>query len=1182
MTPEELRKSGIDIVGDVPWGVHFCQFYETRKDLADILVPYFKAGLENNEFCMWVTADPLNVADARRAMRRAMPDFQMYVKKGQIEILPYSEWYLKDGIFDSARVLNGWVDKLNAALARGFAGLRLTGNTFWLEPANWDSFTDYEAAVDGVIGSYRMVAICTYSLEKCGAFELLDVISNHRFALIKRAGRWQTIESTRDRELRQALLKSEERYHSLFNGMNEGVALHQIVLDAKGEPIDYRFLEVNPAFEKLTGLAASAVTGKTVKEVLPGIEESWINQYGKVALTGEPVVFENYNASLDRWYEVYAYSPEKRYFITLFIDVTVRKKTQEATESMASFPTENPNPVMRIGRDGTILYANHASGTLLRAWKCQPGEPLPSPHDKLVQDAISSAQVQTEEVDFEDRVYLFTFTPVPARGYVNIYGRDVTERRRTEAALRASEKRYRSYIEVTGELGWTTNAGGEVVEDIPSFREFTGQSYEEVKGWGWSKALHPDDLEHTTQVWRNAVSAKSAYEIEYRLRRHDEVYRHFLARGVPVFTEDGPVREWVGICVDITERKEAEEALRRSEELLKQSQEIAHLGSWELDLVNNHLSWSDEVYQLFGLVPREFGATYEAFLEAVHPADRVAVDAAYSGSVKEGRDGYEIEHRIIRKSTGEIRYVYEKCQHIRDASGNIIRSVGMVHDVTERRRIEDALRETRDYLNNLLDYANAPIIVWDLSFRITLFNHAFERLTGLKAGEVIDRQLDILFPADQREESMGHIRRTAAGERWEAVEIPILRMDGEVRIVLWNSATLYEVDGKTAVATIAQGQDITERKRAEEALRDAALRYRTVADNTYNFEFWINPVGQYLYASPSCQRLYGYAPAEFMADGGLGRRVVHPDDLAVFDRHLADVEAKHSHRDIEFRILRADGALRWIAHTCQPVFDEDGRYLGVRGSNRDITERKRAEEELRLTSEELARSNAELEQFAYVASHDLQEPLRMISSYVQLLGSRYSGKLDKDADDFIHYASDGAARMQKLINDLLSYSRVGTRGKAFEAVSLELALSQALDNLKVTVKDSGAVITHDPLPSVHGDVGQLTQVFQNLIDNAIKFRGKASPQIHISVQMKGRECTCSVRDNGIGIDPEYGDRVFVLFQRLHTRREYPGTGIGLAICKRIVERHGGRIWLESKLGEGSTFCFSLPVANRSE
>lgn len=230
---------------------------------------------------------------------------------------------------------------------------------------------------------------------------------------------------------------------------------------------------------------------------------------------------------------------------------------------------------------------------------------------------------------------------------------------------------------------------------------------------------------------------------------------------------------------------------------------------------------------------------------------------------------------------------------------------------------------------------------------------------------------------------------------------------------------------------------------------------------------------------------------------------------------------------------------------------------------------------------ELARSNAELEQFAYIASHDLQEPLRMVSSYVQLLERRYRGKLGQDADEFISFAAEGALRMQRLINDLLAFSRVGTRGKNFEEINLEAVLTRALENLLVAIKENNTVITHDTLPLAYGDSGQLTQVFQNLIDNAIKFRSEVQPRIHISFRIEEGECVCSVKDNGIGIAPEFINRLFTLFQRLHTRKEYPGTGLGLAICKRIVERHGGKIWVESNLNEGATFYFRIPTTQRS-
>jgi signal transduction histidine kinase len=246
-------------------------------------------------------------------------------------------------------------------------------------------------------------------------------------------------------------------------------------------------------------------------------------------------------------------------------------------------------------------------------------------------------------------------------------------------------------------------------------------------------------------------------------------------------------------------------------------------------------------------------------------------------------------------------------------------------------------------------------------------------------------------------------------------------------------------------------------------------------------------------------------------------------------------------------------------------------------AEREVAERERAEQELAKRAEELARSNKELEEFAYVASHDLQEPLRMVSSYTQLLQRRYQDRLDDDADKFIAYAVDGATRMQRLITDLLAYSRVTTRGKAFHPIDCEQVLRDVLVNLQKAIEESGAEVSHDPLPKIIADQAQLVQLFQNLIGNSIKYRSEEPPRVHISAGPAEDGWLFCVRDNGMGIEPQYADRIFVIFQRLHAKGEYSGTGIGLAICKRIVERHGGRIWVESELGRGSTFCFTIPA-----
>ena len=261
---------------------------------------------------------------------------------------------------------------------------------------------------------------------------------------------------------------------------------------------------------------------------------------------------------------------------------------------------------------------------------------------------------------------------------------------------------------------------------------------------------------------------------------------------------------------------------------------------------------------------------------------------------------------------------------------------------------------------------------------------------------------------------------------------------------------------------------------------------------------------------------------------------------------------------------------------------EYGKRMDLIKELRDsLSELKRTKEELEQRSQDLARSNVDLQQFAYAASHDLKEPLRGVEGFTKLLARRYKGRLDENADEFIHFILEGVQRMQTLIKDLLAYSQIGTQGMQLQPMESESAVAQALSNLKTAIDEKGAVITHDALPKVTADPSQLGRLFQNLIGNAIKFRGEKTPEVHVSAERKGDHWLFSVRDNGIGIDRNSADRIFVIFQRLHKREEYEGTGIGLAICKRIVERHGGSIWVESEPGKGSTFYFTIPERQSS-
>jgi len=306
------------------------------------------------------------------------------------------------------------------------------------------------------------------------------------------------------------------------------------------------------------------------------------------------------------------------------------------------------------------------------------------------------------------------------------------------------------------------------------------------------------------------------------------------------------------------------------------------------------------------------------------------------------------------------------------------------------------------------------------------------------------------------------------------------------------------------------------------------------------------------------------------------KKLFHPEDWERATEEIAKATNEGLSYEFTDRFFRPDGSIGYLSVIGKAICGEDGKPVKLIGTVQDITERKQAEKELSYLTEELKRSNADLEQFAYSASHDLQEPLRGIEGFVKLLSKRYKGKLDAKGNEFIEFTIEGVQRMKMLIKDLLEYSQIGLKNKKFSLVDSSMPLALALANLQRSIEENKAVVTYDALPKVLADSSQLSRLFQNLIGNAIKFHGNELPKIHISAELKGEEWIFSVSDNGIGMDPKNFDRIFTVFQRLHAREKYEGTGIGLANCKKIVERHGGRIWVESEFGKGTTFYFTLP------
>jgi PAS domain S-box-containing protein len=484
----------------------------------------------------------------------------------------------------------------------------------------------------------------------------------------------------------------------------------------------------------------------------------------------------------------------------------------------------------------------------------------------------------------------------------------------------------------------------------------------------------------------------------------------------------------------------------------------------------------------------------------------------------------------------------------------------------------------RQIVDGLPEYATIPL---DPTGRVTAWDVRAERLLGLTAEEAIRSRYpdlyDPTFASTVGADPLAEAASTGAAQRegWRRRRDGRTFWSDEV-FTGWRSAS-GDLAGYVVVV-----RDATTRKRTEEELRGARATFEGILAIASDAVVCVGEDQRITFYNQGAQTIFGHQPDEVLGERlemliPPHARETHEEQVRAFGR--SGVAARRMGERGEISGLRKNGEV-FPAEASISQLDVGGTrvYTAVL---RDVTERRRTEEALAQHMRELARSNAELEQFAYVASHDLQEPLRMVASYTQLLARRYRDVLDSDAEEFIGFAVDGVRRMQALIDDLLAYSRVGTRGGEFQPTDVGRVLERVLVGLGTAIEEAEAEVSYGPMPVLSADATQLTQLFQNLIANAVKFRGDENPRVRIDAVLAGNEWQFSVKDNGIGIAPEFRERIFVIFQRLHNREEYPGTGIGLAICKKIVERHGGRIWVESEPGIGSTFWFTLPAEPES-
>ena len=713
----------------------------------------------------------------------------------------------------------------------------------------------------------------------------------------------------------------------------------------------------------------------------------------------------------------------------------------------------------------------------------------------------------------------------------------------------------------------------------PALCRLLGYSPAECLAISLDDVVHPDDLPRSRDGLRALLSGTHKSWVTERRCRHKDG-RTVWTRVTVVLARDGDGAP-LYLCSyfeDMAQELEALQALCESEERCRRALDAAQVGVFSSPVDDGVIVTANQ--QLAELLQ----CSVDELLANHTVIDWVDSDA-YAGMVASLREGGRVRSREIdvRTTTGEQRTVLLSLTLQAGAS----RLEGTVIDISDRKRVEEAL------LAALRGRVKELTCLFELS-------RVLER-PGISVEDILRETVWLLPPAFQYPEAAGARIEFGGAEfaspgfvasRWR-LRVPLEPFDepaGFVEVCYRDErppadAGPFQTEESALLKMVAQRLGhVVERRRAASRLRASEERFALAArganDGIWDWDLTTDEV----VLSPRWKSMLGYGEHELT------------DSLATWDALLRRAD-KDAVWESMSRYLAGGSdiyeAESWLRHKnghYVPVLtrgfalrrEDDGAAQRFTGTITDLTELKAMEASLHEAIGELRRSNQELEQFAYVASHDLQEPLRMVASYTQLLARRYSDKLDQDAQDFIGYAVDGATRMQELIQDLLVYSRVTTHGAPSAPVDVQAALDEALTNLETAIAESGAEVTADDLPSVQGDRTQVVQLLQNLIGNGIKFhRPEVSPHVHVSVRPdpdNGALWMFQVADDGIGIDPKHAEHVFVIFRRLHGRQEYPGTGIGLALCKRIVERHGGAIWVSPDTVQGTTVSFTLPKA----
>ena len=732
---EKLRESGIDFIGKIPWGTHFCQFYRTKQELMDVVIPYFKAGLENSEVCVWLTLDSQETTEATEALRRVVPDIERYLDKGQMEIIPCIQDYIKEVTFDPEKIRTICADKLNQVLASGYAGLRTAGDNACLEKKDWSNYVDYEGELDKIISSYPMIALCIYPLNKYDQIEVIDAVLNHQFTLVKREESWEKIESPKRKQAEEAAAKAARDWEHTFDAVPDPIA----VLDNK-----FRVVRVNKAMAARLGVTPEECVGVTCYRAIHG--------------TNKP--------------------------------------------------------------------------------------PSDCPHRQLLKDKCEHIREIREDNLGGD--FIVSVSPIfdsegKISGCIHV-ARDINERKQAEEVLIRSENKFRTLVENSPDVIARYDREKRHTHANPAASKVYERSQEEIIGKTHSElGMDPNLIKFWKRNHKKVLATGKPETMEFQYISPQGKQYYFNTRIVPEFA-DGEVVSVLAISRDITDIKKAEArlkdtldnletlvaertselekaytSLKESEAELAEAQRIAHLGSWTWNIETDKISWSDETYRIFGLSPQEFRGTYDEFLSRIFSEDQASVDK----SIKEALRGqpYDIDFRIAR-ADGEERTVHTYAEVIFNEKKKPVRMFGTVQDITERKKIEQALEESEERYRSFIHNFKGIAFKLDKDLMLEFMKGDVEEITGYKEEEIISRNLwrDLIEPDDlpmflKKAKKMKNFPSAYEGE----IEYRIKSKDGKIK---WLYEIYQKIPGKNQSSDKYQGviYDVTEKKYAEEML----------------------------------------------------------------------------------------------------------------------------------------------------------------------------------------------------------------------------------------------------------------------------------------------------------------------------------------------------------------------------